>query len=135
MDDGKQVTTKPIRVVMDDPIRFYDGEGRRIIPAKEWEGLPLGIKGMIDVTVEEAKKFMRLENNLEDELIQELIDGAIDDISAELNRGWPTADDIPVSIKTAIKQTVLYRYENRGDDNIPDTALSIISRYKFIPGL
>lgn len=133
-DTGKSTRTKPARIKFDDPVLFFDEHGKRMIPADEWEGTGMSLKGLIEIELKEVKEYMKVEHSLEDETIQELLDGAIDDVSIELNRGWKTEEEVPASIRTAIKQTTLSRYENRGEMTIPESAQGIINRYRFIPG-
>ena len=133
-ESGERVLIAPRRIIFDDPILYLDKNGERIVPADEWEGTGMSIKNLIDITLEEQKQFMKIEYSGDDELIEELIRGAIDDVAVELNRGWTDEKEIPRSIRTAIKQTVLSRYENRGEMTIPESAQGIIKKYRFNPG-
>lgn len=134
-DTGERTEEKPQRFTLSDPIIYYSETGRKLIPEEERKDTGTQLKNIIVIELDEVKKFMKVEHDLDDDEIQELLYGAIDDVSQELNRGWVSELDIPASIRTAIKQTTLSRYENRGEFTIPDSARDIIKRYRLSPGL
>lgn len=59
-------------------------------------------------------------------------------ISVEFSAGYGIESDVPEGLITAIKQTVLFWYENRGDVNtdgkmrIPNVALPMIKNYRIV---
>lgn len=85
------------------------------------------------ITLEEAKNFFKVEHNLEDDLIIDFVQSAIETAAAETNREFET---VPASIKLAILQTALYWYENRTDtDTIPAPAARTFQKHYRFPGL
>lgn len=69
------------------------------------------------VTVEDAKAFLRVDHNDEDELIEALVDAAKATADAFLNNPFTDADGndrpIPSPVRTWVMRRVATQYENR----------------------
>lgn len=134
-DTGEKYRGMPKRIVFDDPILYLDTEGRQLIPAGEWGGEPLTIINKVDIPLDEMKRYLKVEHPEEDEDIEDWTKSAIEVISIKLNRGWATQEEVPNSIRLAVKMTVAHWYENRGDEGkIPPNAWEIVNNYRFSPG-
>lgn len=73
----------------------------------------------MEVTLEEAKTYLRVSSSDEDELIQNLITSAsatVQDIARYSDEEWETSEEkILIRMRIAILYTVAYLYEHRED--------------------
>lgn len=73
----------------------------------------------MEVTLEEAKTYLRVSSSDEDELIQNLITSAtatVQDIARYSDEEWESSEEkILIRIRIAILYTVAYLYEHRED--------------------
>ncbi|MBA5728531.1 head-tail connector protein [Fundicoccus sp. Sow4_H7] len=65
------------------------------------------------VSLEEAKLFLRVENEVEDSLITQLIQSSQQTVENTLRHSLTEYDEVPADIIMAILYGVAYLYENR----------------------
>lgn len=86
----------------------------------------------INLNLEEIKTFLRVENNLEDDLIQSLQKAAKNEAESFLNTDFHEYDEdgnlikeneAPEEVKTWILNRIAVLYENRGEVPAPDYSM------------
>lgn len=102
------------------------------------------------ITLIEAKLFLRIEHNDEDDLVNELILTALDDAEGYLGTDFSADDEtVPAALKHHIKRWIAYLYTQRHpgitQERIVDTTTtyedpvadfqSALSRWRRNPGL
>lgn len=79
----------------------------------------MAIKNRMNITVYDAKNWLRIDHNHDDVLIDNILDGALDFVDSYLNNDFLDADGyelpIPSEIRIAVLQLVAVWYENRTD--------------------
>ena len=90
-----------------------------------WEGY--------DITLAEAKNYLKVEHDLEDDLIEKMTAAAIQKAKQRTNREF---SEVPPDVDLAILKILAFWYENRSDQNkIPAEADDILKDYYRWPGL
>ena len=88
------------------------------------------------IPIEDVKAFIKVENNLEDNIIRIMRDAAIEQARGRMNDGTAEIATVPASVTLAILQLILHKYENRDDpDTIPKKAEEVFQQYYRWPGL
>lgn len=110
----------------------------------------MALADVLFITVDEMKNYLRIRyQSNDDELIQDLIDSAIDIAEEHMNRPWVVGDVVPSPIKLACKKMIASWYEHRDDetrlerigdttthrDKVPWTAERILDKYRLNSGL
>lgn len=118
---------------------------------------PTAVTDRLTVTLDEAKGYLRVEHDAEDDLITTLISGAKAAADAFLNNPFTASDGTPMPIPDDVKLWVLrrvsYAYENRVENLRIDqvdgigmsdyggrlqsgtTDMGLIRQYRLNPGL
>lgn len=131
LDTGEPFTGTPKTVVFSDPVLYYDETGRELV---EWERLIYNMTWTeYTIPLEKIKSYLKVEHNLEDDLISLFTAAAIQKVATRLNRGF---DKVPADVELAIYKIIAYWYENRNDQNtIPAEAEELLAPYYRMPGL
>lgn len=134
VDTGEIFRGKPASIQLGDPNKYWAPDGRRIVPPDDWGNTGVPLKDSLSLDLEDVKKYLRVEFDHDNRLIENLIASALEFVDHELNRRWEPGK-VPAPIKIAVLQIIAWWYENRGDqDGMPSFAEDVISRYRFIPG-
>lgn len=86
------------------------------------------------ITLDETKVYLKVEHDLENDLITDLTQAAIEEVGSYLNRDW-LQGEYPAAVKMAVLEAVAFWYENRGDSDLPDIAKDRLEKLRFLPGL
>lgn len=90
---------------------------------------PTAVTDRLTVTLDEAKGYLRVEHDAEDDLITTLISGAKAAADAFLNNPFTASDGTPMPIPDDVKLWVLrrvsYAYENRVENLVIDNASGV----------
>lgn len=81
------------------------------------------------VTLEEAKKYLRISHDKDDKLINEIIISAQTIIENYLNFKLSKFNKIPEDLKIALYMYIANLYDNRGSINFSQDALMILNKY------
>lgn len=85
------------------------------------------------ITLEEAKLYLRVENDEEDSLINSLLDASVELCEGILRFSLDELEEIPDLIKNAILFSTSVMYENRGEINMKgtiDTLKALLAPYR-----
>lgn len=138
--DTSEPFTGDYRVVFDDPVRYYSiADGRELVPLYATYQSQANYTGKLanfTLDIQEVKRWLKVQHDLETDFIQALTDAAIDQAGGYLNRDWP-AGSYPAGIKVDILNMIAYRFENRGDisGGMPPIPLPALNQYRLLPGL
>lgn len=103
----------------------------------------------LDLTVDEMKNYLRINNDEDELLLLDLIESAKEEIGVYINRDYKTLEGIqlpiPTRLKTVAMQIVAIRYENRTTIRHGNMSSSVaemikeelqsLSSYRRTPGL
>lgn len=85
------------------------------------------------IELEEVKNYLKVEHELENNLIGRLTSAAIDTARQRTNRDFET---MPAAVELAILKVIAFWYENRSENNtIPKEADDLFRSYYRWPGL
>lgn len=129
-DTGERYPGDPARIVYGEPVQYFAADGRTLIPATAYDRMKRWKTYIIPL--ETVKSYLKVEHNTDDSVIHTLSGAAISAVSVYLQRDFET---VPADVELAILKTILFWYENRGDENkIPESALSLLVPYRRFPG-
>lgn len=94
---------------------------------------PSAVWGSYTIDLEYVKNYLKIEHDYDDQIIQELIEAAIEEAKIRTNRNYLY---VPKAITLSILKIVAFWYENRGEMNvIPVEAANILRLHYKTPGL
>lgn len=134
-DTGAPYPFSGYSVTFGDPMIYTGTDGRRIVQLGSYTN-PTRLKGL-ELPLATVKKWLKVEHDLEDDLITKLIAGAKDTAGGYLGRDFATGD-VPASVEIDVLNIIAYRFENRGDEIdtlLPPIALPGLKQYRLLPGL
>lgn len=74
----------------------------------------MSLKDNISITVEELKKYLKVENSEDDDLIEELLDSACEAAENFMNRDF-SGEEVPRTVVKWIKKRIARDYEFRAE--------------------
>ena len=94
---------------------------------------PSAVWGSYTIDLEYVKNYLKIEHDYDDQIIQELVEAAIEEAKIRTNRNYLY---VPKAITLSILKIVAFWYENRGEMNlIPVEAANILRLHYKTPGL
>lgn len=135
-DSGEPYLYNSYSVTLGDPMIYTGVDGRRVVPASEFLPMTSNLKNL-DLTLEEVKRWLKIEHDLEDQFLLELIPAAKEQAGGFVNRDW-TAEAYPHSVRVDVLNIIAYRFEHRGDETsgeLPPIPLPGLKKYRLLPGL
>lgn len=134
-DTGETYTQTGYSVTFGDPMIYTGTDGRQIVPLSSYTQ-PTRLQGL-ELPLATVKKWLKVEHDLEDDLITRLTAAAKEQAGAYLNRDF-SPGNVPASIETDVLNIIAYRFEHRGDEVenvLPPIALPGLRQHRLLPGL
>ena len=143
LKDGQSFFGTPKRFQLGDPMIYYDESGNVMLRPADYAlynnesfYIPGTLKNVLNLTIEEAKEWAKIEHNADDNILALLINATYSSVDNYLNRIWTDQKDPALpDIKLQMLKIILYWYENRGDTGtIPAYIMGELRRYRKEPG-
>lgn len=135
-DTGEPYLYNSYSVTLADPMVYTGVDGRRVVPASDFIPMSSNLTNL-EISLEDAKRWLKLEHDLEDPFLADLIPAAKEQAGGFLNRDW-TAGSYPHSVRVDVLNIIAYRFEHRGDETsgeLPPIPLPGLKKYRLLPGL
>ena len=89
-----------------------------------------------NLTLAEVKNYLKVEHELDNDIITELTTAAILEAGEYLNRDW-NAGEYPAAVKTGILSLIASKYEHRGDEAnaLNPWQINGLRSYAYLPGV